>query len=430
MATAVPNAASGLGDDQGPYLGQVVGSSRSGVMFDPTHGPMHPELNKSGLSVFVAGLGGGKSVGFGAIAESSARRGHRTVVMDPSGPLSALTRLPHLRRHSRHVDLTGAEVGTLNPYRLVPVPLRSNYDTDREYEDAIRESEAERRDLMIDTAWMLLPSQRPDHYGRITQAVGETPAEYGVNPWQFVHRLRRQGEAGAEVATMLEQVSLLKGGLLIFPDTDADQTHRDDVEDAVLNVITMPGLTTPAPGSDPKHWTRAERMSVPMLHLAARYASRVMYADREPKVIGTDEGGIAAAAGSSFKSFALRGSRDSRKHNTYFGLLMQNPSDALEVSDEIDNLLGTAFIGRVTGEGPIAAALKLLGVPRGCGYEKVLPNLEPGEFVMRDYYGRVDKMRVDLGHRPELLAALKTTPPSARVRVVDNTTPYEVGGRR
>ena len=415
LATSVPNAATGLGDDYGPYLGQVIGSSRNAVFFDPTSGLMDPENNKSGLCVIGGEPGSGKSSLGGGIAESGVRRGHRAIILDPSGPLARLTTLPHLRKVSRHIDLSGAKPGTLNPYQLVPIPLRENYDTDTQHQDAIAEATAERRELMIDSIHGILSNPRPDYYGLLERAVSECPAEVTSNPWEVVHYLERKGGAlERELAGMIRQTQALKGARLIFPLEDADASGVDDLTDVLLTVITMPGLTTPAPGSDRAHWSRAERMSVVMLHLAARFAQRAMYADKHPKVIIVDEGGIAGAAGSSFQTFMLRGSRDSRKHNTFFALLVQNPADAVGLSPEINNLIGTAFMGRLTGSGPRKAGLELLNVTTGVGYEGVFGSLRSGEFVMCDYKGRVDTMRIDFEHRPDLHPALYTTPPANR----------------
>lgn len=412
-ATAVPNAATGLGDSVGPYIGQVIGGGRRAYMLDPQWGPRH---NKSGLAFVGGGLGSGKSALAGAIVDDSARRGIRTICFDPSGPLANLTRLPHLAHVSRHIELSGAEPGTLNPYLLVPEPRRQDFDTEAQWNAERRDADAERRDLMYDTAVMLLLPQvvntQPGVLTAIQSAVNACGGTYGMNPWRVVRFLEQQaGENGLAAAAALREAAQMKGGALIFPEDSARDSVEDSIPDAVLTVITMKGLTTPPTDTPREHWNRQERMAVPVLHLAARYASRAMYADRDtPKTIVTDEGGIIAAGGSSFRSFLLRGSRDSRKHNTFFAVLGQNPGDAVQLSPEIHNLLGMAMVGRMEDEESAAAALRILNVPQGYGYEKVLTRLQTGQFLVRDWLGRVEKVQVDLAHRPTLLAALNTTP--------------------
>ena len=414
FATAVPNAATGLGDDQGPYLGQVIGSSRQACMFDPCFGPMNPLINSSGMCMIGGEPGVGKSGLGGNIADGAVRRGWHTIIFDPSGPMARLTTHPDLADVSQHIDLSGANPGTLNPYRLVPVPQRGDFKDAAKWVEAVAEAKAERRELMMDTLNNLLVYRTPEFSRMIEKAVAQSSAEFTANPWAVVYDLERRGDVGKEVADMLRSATELKGGRLIFPEEGAPTSTDEDLPDALLTVLTMPGLTTPAPGTSREDWTRSERMGVVTLHLAARFAQRTMYADQLPKVIIVDEGGIAAAAGSSFQTFVLRASRDSRKHNTFFALLVQNPADALAVSPEISNLLGTVFMGKIKGAGARKAALELLGVETGVGYEGIFGNLRSGEFVMRDYYGRVDTMRVDMAHRPDLTGLLYTTPPSQR----------------
>lgn len=405
-ATAVPNAVTRLGDGEGPYLGR---SGHRPVMFDPTWGPRN---NQSGLVLVGGGLGSGKSTLAGALAESSVRRGHQTVIFDPSGPLAALCAMPALRAHARHVELSGAEPGTLNPYWLIPEPVRAHHTSDAKYLAAVREAEAERRDLMVDAAAMLLPGRDPGLVAAIESAVNAVGGAYGTNPWRVVHQLEHGDPLAQTVGAQLRASAQMRGARLMFPEDEHARAHTGDGFDARLTVITMRGITTPPEGTSRADWTRAERMAVPVLHLAARYAMRAMYANQEPKTILADEAGIIAAGGSTFRSFLVRGSRDSRKSNTMFGILSQNPGDLLDLAPQITNLAGAAFIGRLKDEEAAAAALGILGVPAGHGYEKALTRQVTGEFLMRDWNGNVDRIAVDLAHRPDLLAALNTTPPA------------------
>lgn len=407
-ATAVPNAATKLGDGEGPYLGR---SGHRATFLDPTWGPRH---NRSGMVVIAGGLGSGKSTLGGAIVEPAVRRGHRTVIFDPSGPLARLVDMPALNAHARHVELSGAEPGTLNPYWLIPEPKRKEYRDDRAWQAARREANIERRDLMVDALVMLLPDKGPGAVAAIEHAVNEVGGTYATNPWRVVRALEGGDAHARSLGAQLRAVTELRGARLIFPeDEHAADAHGDGLSDARLTVITMRGIITPPTGTPKSDWTRQERMAVPVLHMAARYAMRAMYADTEPKVILCDELGIIAAGGSTFRSFVTRGARDSRKTNTMFGILSQNPADLIEIAPQITNLIGAAFIGRLNDEESARAALPLLGVPEGHGYEKALLRLssqEPGEFLMRDWNGLVDKVKVDLGHRPDLLETLNTTP--------------------
>jgi AAA-like domain len=412
LPSAVPNASTGVGDDAGPLLGRVSGAGRRVVMFDPTWGPRN---QRSGLCLMQADPGGGKSTLAGAIAEAGARRGYRVVVFDPSGPLAALCDLPHLRPFARHVDLDGAEPGTLSPYALVPDPHPGDHPDAEAFEAARREAASERVDLMVDTVLELLPVQMVTGRGAgevvavVEDAVTAVGGAHATNPWKVVERLQGHGDVGRVVADRLRVSAQMKGGVLVFPTDREDTPPVDLLGQETLTVITMTGITPPEAGKKREHFTRAERRVAPVLHLASRLAMRAMYADKRPTIVITDEGGIITGGQSSFAAFLGRGARDSRKHNTFFAVLMQNPADRTVLGPQVNNLIGCAFAGRMNRDAA-ADALAGLGIPTGHGYEDVLPTLGTGEFLMRDYQGRVERVQIDLSHRPHVLDALRNDP--------------------
>lgn len=429
-ATAVPNSSSGLGDNEGPYLGPVISGSRRALMFNPNWGPQN---NKPGLSVIAATLGMGKSTLAGVIVEDAVDAGKQVVISDPAGSMAALCNVPHLAPYAQHIDLTGAEAGTLNPWLLVPDPRLEDFKGEGEWKVAMREAAAERTDLAADALTMLLPTQVVvnDHgtVAVLERAITQVGGAYGTNPWRVIRMLEAMGEVGQACAEKLRAAAPMKGGVLIFPDDQTSQVVSGTrfETSALLTVLTSRGSVMPTTERR-EDWTRQERMSVLVMSLAGRYAARAMYANNAPKVVIVDETFISAAGG-SFKSFILRGSRDSRKTNTFFAILMQNPTDKDLIGKEIVNLTGTAFVGGMASEESARGALSLLGVPLGCGYERVMLGLEPGQFVFRDYLGRVGLIHVDLEHRSqETIDALNTTPPAPSPEdAFESTEPYELG---
>src|SRR4030095_5833829 len=95
-------------------------------VFLDLHFPMEVR-ERSGLGVFVAEPGGGKSTLLGALGYLAARRGVQVTLLDPSGSLARLCAMPELRPFSRVLNLTGSEQGTLAPYALTPKPVRSEF---------------------------------------------------------------------------------------------------------------------------------------------------------------------------------------------------------------------------------------------------------------------------------------------------------------
>ncbi len=122
LAAALPQAASTVGDRRGDLIGRTAGTCRRPVFLD-LHFPMEVR-ERSGLAVFVAEPGGGKSTLLGALGYLAARRGVQVTLLDPSGPLARLCAMPELRPYSRVLNLTGSEQGTLAPYALIPTPQR------------------------------------------------------------------------------------------------------------------------------------------------------------------------------------------------------------------------------------------------------------------------------------------------------------------
>ncbi|GAB3994450.1 hypothetical protein GCM10029992_08880 [Glycomyces albus] len=127
FAAALPQAASTVGDQRGDLIGRTAGTCRRPVFLDLHFATEVRE--KSGLSVFVAEPGGGKSTLMGALGYLAARRGVQVTLLDPSGPLAKLCEMPDLKPYSRVLNLTGSEYGTLAPYALIPSPDASTSTT-------------------------------------------------------------------------------------------------------------------------------------------------------------------------------------------------------------------------------------------------------------------------------------------------------------
>jgi hypothetical protein len=418
LAAGVPAATSTLGDRRGPYLGHTSTSSRRVVMFD-TH--FATEVREtSGLVPIVGSLGSGKSVLAGLITYEAARRGITSVMLDPSGPLARLCELPELSAHARHIDLTTAPPGTLNPYAVVAQPRPEDYPSTDALEEARTLAAQDRKLLALDVTTMLLPpvlAAAPRTRLLLTETIRATKGAPATSLWTVIDRLERRGDEEArDIASYLRDMAELPLARLFFP--VGPMTETTGVGEAVLTVLTMPGLVLPPASVPREHWSTSEQLAVPLLHLAAWYASRTIYGRprAERKLVALDETHFLGEWGAGRALFTRLG-RDSRKWNTCVLAASQNPADVLGM--EVSNFISAAFVGRIEDEQVAADALRMLRVPAGVGYEAVLSRLSPRastgsrsglrEFVMRDVDGNVDRMRVDLDHLPELLRVLDTT---------------------
>jgi hypothetical protein len=422
FAAALPQAASTVGDRRGDLIGRTAGTCRRPVFLD-LHFPTEVR-ERSGLAVFVAEPGGGKSTLMGALGYLNARRGVQVTMLDPSGPLARLCQMPELRPFSRVLNLTGSEHGTLAPYALIPTPEREHFAPgpagDREFEIAVSNARAERRMLVQDIASMLIPPQVAREAATATMlrhAVRQVPAEETSTLDDVVRALQETDDDGRELGNLLLDTAEMPLALLFFGQPPSG-TMADDT---VLTVITMAGLRLPDLKIEREYWSAEEQLALPMLHTAHRLAVRRCYSGdmNRRKLVGLDEAHFMEGWRSG-RSFLVRLARDSRKWNLAALVASQNPRDILGL--DVQNLVSTVFVGRIAEDPEVAAeALRMLRVPRDVGYEQTLAGLsqvDPSsqerlsyrEFVMRDVDGRVQRMRVDISYVPGLLDYLDTTP--------------------
>uniref|UniRef100_A8M8H0 AAA domain-containing protein n=1 Tax=Salinispora arenicola (strain CNS-205) TaxID=391037 RepID=A8M8H0_SALAI len=423
FAAALPQAASTVGDRRGDLIGRTAGTCRRPVFLD-LHFPMEVR-ERSGLAVFVAEPGGGKSTLLGALGYLAARRGVQVTLLDPSGPLARLCAMPELAPYARVLNLTGSEPGTLAPYSLIPTPLRSEFSTgeagDREFEIATSNARAERRMLVQDICMMLVPPQVAREASTATlfrHAVRQVPAEETATLDDVVTTLGKlDDDAGRELANLLLDTAEMPLAMLFFGRPPEGLLGPD----ATLTVITMAGLRLPDLKIEREYWSAEEALALPMLHTAHRLAVRRCYGGSmsSRKLVGLDEAHFMEGWRSG-RSFLVRLARDSRKWNLAALVASQNPRDILGL--DVQNLVSTVFVGRIAEDAEIASeALRLLRVPVDDGYEATLASLSAAdstsaarlgyrEFVMRDVDGRVQKVRVDVSYVDGLLDHLDTTP--------------------
>ncbi|MGI5146122.1 ATP-binding protein [Plantactinospora sp. CA-294935] len=435
LAAALPQAASTVGDRRGDLIGRTAGTCRRPVFLD-MHFPMEVR-ERSGLAVFVAEPGGGKSTLLGALGYLAARRGVQVTLLDPSGPLARLCAMPELRPYSRVLNLTGSEHGTLAPYALIPTPLRSEFPTgaagDREFQIAVSNARAERRMLVQDICMMLVPPQVAREASTATlfrHAVRQVPAEETSTLDDVVACLAGLEDEGRELANLLLDTAEMPLALLFFGRPPEGLLGAD----ATLTVITMAGLRLPDLKIEREYWSAEEALALPMLHTAHRLAVRRCYggAMSSRKLVGLDEAHFMEGWRSG-RSFLVRLARDSRKWNLAALVSSQNPKDILGL--DVQNLVSTVFVGRIAEDVDIASeALRLLRVPVNDGYEATLASLSNvdassadrlgfREFVMRDVDGRVQKVRVDVSYVPGLLDHLDTTPVTAKAAAANLPSP-------
>ncbi|GAB3244414.1 ATP-binding protein [Arthrobacter pigmenti] len=397
LAGAIPHGTAEVGDRQGITLGYTSGSASRATAWD-THADME-QHDRSGLTVIGGELGSGKTHAFGSIIYKSVMSGVQWSVLDPSDRLGRLCGLSELKDNARYVNLMKGRSGELNPYRVVAEPKRDHFDSQDDWERACADARGTRSSLMADILHDFLP--KGTRHSETTESVlgraladvtpevtsssrdvldalhaivnGETHPDLTE-----AHRIKAQ-----DLIIVYERIAQTPVGKLIFPPKGAAPVEQLDDDEARLTVYTLNGLQIP----DEKviqagDATETARLSMAVVQLAAWLVqSRIYLGDpNRRKGLGIDEGKVLASINSG-KTLITKSSTDSRKFNTRVLICSQNVThfDMGDSEDSLGNLVGSALIGATQSEYAVAAALKVLRVPQGQGYESILESLRPPE---------------------------------------------------
>ncbi|WP_225730962.1 MULTISPECIES: ATP-binding protein [unclassified Nocardia] len=399
-----------IGDRTGLVIGQTASIAPRPAVWDLF--AAHERKHKSGLTPIVAVPGSGKSFLAGMIVYQAVRAGAYAVILDPSGPLKELANLPEFRDIAEVQALTGrsSRPGSLNPYRVIIDPRRDDpeyqpthpdYRRDpdpaaaaaAQYDADVRAAAAERISVAVSVLKMMLPPARLEL--EWTESVLHTAAnmvggERHHNLREVLDAIKHVAETDEDLAVRtcarsihqdLGVMSQLAEARVLFPDKDTP-AEADFDSDIRLTILTMPGLQLPPEGVDPSQWTPQQRMTGPLMHMAAWLANRLIYEKPRHvrKVLFLDENKYLESTGAG-RTLNLRISRDSRKFKVRALVCSQLPDDflGLDGTDDKSALVYEVIIGDLGGnEHAIRGALKLLGLPLDEGYESILADLGGG----------------------------------------------------
>jgi hypothetical protein len=434
LAGSGANVSVRAGQRNGFPVGVTTATAARAVLWDPWY--LMERANRSGLVTVTGSPGGGKSAFAGLMAYMWTRAGFPVTVLDPSGMMDQLCHIPALAGHATAINLLDAEPGTLCPYALIPSPRRGDYrhapdgraldqgDAERAWDQACRRAEAQRRALAEDILRMLLPARALERDGAedaIAEAVRRAPAGADASPRDVIDQLRQLDSYGLEnrgplLAGRLETLAEHPLAALFFPRAGETPAAVGPGR-RLLTVMTLRSLVIPSPDGRPEDYSIEERLSLPILHLAAQLLRRMnfdlpRYA-RKGVIIDEAHHLLRDATGVQQVN---EQARDSRKNNTATLLISHNPSDLERAG--VANLVGAGWAFRTEGTAELAATCGLLGLPAGRGYEERIAGLSAaaasgghsGECLFRDGVGGLEQVQVDLGPDSALRAALSTTP--------------------
>jgi len=427
LAAGMPHVAAQVGDRVGPVLGTTVGAGRHLVCLDTHYATEVAE--RSGVVLLAGENGAGKSALLAVMAEPAVRRGIKTVLLDPSGPMAGLCDL--FPGRSSHLSLSSAPTGTLSPWRLIPNPRRYHFEkdgrptseVDRLYEEAKALAYSQRIEAAEDAALGTLPwslAEEKSTPARLRKAIREVGGAPGGSFELVIAKLQQGDEFAQELADELNAAADSPQGKLYLGKLDRGETSSADEDfGALLTVVTFPGLQTPDPKSNRKYWQVAERRAAVLMRLALQFTSRAIYTGSmtERKLVALDEVRLFNEDAAA-RAFGTRVAFDSRKWNACVPLATQIPKHHLGMG--LEALASTVLVGHLEHEDTAGDACDLLHVPRGVGYEATFATLNPNanrrrtsaqlpyrDWIVRGVHNDIERVRITLP--PYLHSAIDTT---------------------
>lgn len=440
VAAGLPAVTADVGDKRGFHIGETTGLAARAVVWDPWY--LTEVMETGGLVPIVGGLGSGKTQTAMAMTYKATLSGVRGVVLDPSGRMNPLLRLPEMRGISQAVNLIGGRPGTLSPYAVVPDPNESlvRLDMDdpgdeaefiermRLADDAAR---SQRRDLTFDTLRWCLPLElaRETEVKRyLRRAISQCTDDMTSSANEVIDWLESHDGDAQEIAEQLREAKDRELGRLFFAPDISQQWHYE--ASARLTAFNLKGLVRPGPEVDLEDYKPDELLTRPIMSLASWAALSLIYRrdHHERKLFTLDEAHEVTEGSGSGRALVTKITTDSRKNNCVALVITQNASKVLGA--DIANFAGACLVGRTGDEKAQREALQLLGKPEGVGYEQMLGNLSRRprdgqklpyrEFIFRDGLGGeggrggMEMVRMRFQHHPDMFEALNSTADSKK----------------
>jgi hypothetical protein len=389
VAAMMPTATHRVGSRRGYYLGHTLSGSRQPVRFNLREGS-DGDRNTAILS--VGALGSGKTTLDQKLKYEGFLQGARIVDCDPKGD-HRLHLLDEVAPHTEVVLLEPDRAlrGVLDPLRIAPEHLR---------QDA---AVSFLRDLLparAEPAWETAVVGAVD---RVLRRARE------VSCHEVVKALAQGDETERKVGAALAVYA--RSGLtqLGFADPGVRLARVGHSQVTYLPIRDLPG---PEAGTPRAEYSQVERVGAQIVRLIAMFAMQLLGAERDRlKVFSFDEGWrlLGDPVGRTLLASLQRMGRSELAVPIVSTQLV---TDALIGEREsLENLIGATFVFGMRSESEAARALQLLGLdPEDRRMRQSLLELEAGRCLLRDHYGRVEAIQVDLV-APALLRALSTTPP-------------------
>ena len=389
-----------LGENTGIYMGYSVDTGRN-VYLQPSLASQGVKgtVTNALASAFVGSLGGGKSFCNNLLVYYSVLFGGQAVILDPKSERGNWKEtLPEIAHEINIVNLTSDKdnAGLLDPFVIMK---------------NVKDAES----LAIDILTFLtgISSRDGEKFPVLRKAVRSVTQSDSRGLLHVIDELRREDtHISRNIADHIDSFTDYDFAHLLFSDGTVENAISLDNQ---LNIIQVADLVLPDKDTTFEEYTTIELLSVSMLIVISTFALDFIHSDRSIfKIVDLDEAWafLNVAQGETLSNKLVRAGR-AMQAGVYF--VTQSSGDVAKES--LKNNIGLKFAFRSTDLGEIKQTLEFFGIDKDDeNNQKRLRDLENGQCLLQDLYGRVGVVQIHPVFE-ELLHAFDTRPPVQRNEV-------------
>ena len=389
-----------LGETTGIYMGYSVDTGRN-VYLQPSLASQGVKgtVTNALASAFVGSLGGGKSFCNNLLVYYSVLFGGQALLLDPKSERGNWKEtLPEIAHEINIVNLTSDKdnAGLLDPFVIMK---------------NVKDAES----LAIDILTFLtgISSRDGEKFPVLRKAVRSVTQSDSRGLLHVIDELRREDTPiSRNIADHIDSFTDYDFAHLLFSDGTVENAISLDNQ---LNIIQVADLVLPDKDTTFEEYTTIELLSVSMLIVISTFALDFIHSDRSIfKIVDLDEAWafLNVAQGETLSNKLVRAGR-AMQAGVYF--VTQSSGDVSKES--LKNNIGLKFAFRSTDLGEIKQTLEFFGIDKDDeNNQKRLRDLENGQCLLQDLYGRVGVVQIHPVFE-ELLHAFDTRPPVQRNEV-------------
>ena len=389
-----------LGENTGIYIGYSVDTGRN-VYLQPSLASQGVKgtVTNALASAFVGSLGGGKSFCNNLLVYYAVLFGGQALLLDPKSERGNWKEtLPEIAHEINIVNLTSDKdnAGLLDPFVIMK---------------NVKDAES----LAIDILTFLtgISSRDGEKFPVLRKAVRSVTQSDSRGLLHVIDELRREDTPiSRNIADHIDSFTDYDFAHLLFSDGTVENAISLDNQ---LNIIQVADLVLPDKDTTFEEYTTIELLSVSMLIVISTFALDFIHSDRSIfKIVDLDEAWafLNVAQGETLSNKLVRAGR-AMQAGVYF--VTQSSGDVAKES--LKNNIGLKFAFRSTDLGEIKQTLEFFGIDKDDeNNQKRLRDLENGQCLLQDLYGRVGVVQIHPVFE-ELLHAFDTRPPVQRNEV-------------